>query len=71
VIAGEDEVMLIPTEMVVEQLRGRGDFEAAERAERELGEKADTESDAGLLSELGVDAAALEEESGGQAPAVG
>jgi hypothetical protein len=63
--------MLVPREMIVEQLRGRGDFDAAERAERELGEKADTEADAGLLSELGVDAAKLEDESDGQAPAVG
>ena len=63
--------MLVPKEMIVEQLRSRGDLDAAQRAERELGEKADTEADAGLLSELGVDAGKLEDESDGQAPAVG
>jgi hypothetical protein len=63
--------MLIPKTMVVEQLRARGDTDAAERADRELGEKVDTEQDAGLLSELRVDAAKLAEGFEGQAPAVG
>jgi hypothetical protein len=63
--------MLLPKEMVVEQLRARGDLDAAERAERELGEKVDTEGDAGLLAELKVDAQRLEDEFGGQSPAVG
>jgi hypothetical protein len=63
--------MLLPKEMVVEQLRARGDLDAAERAERELGEKVDTDADAGLLSELGVDARSLEDKFGGQSPAVG
>jgi hypothetical protein len=63
--------MLIPKTMVVEQLRARGDAEAAERADRELGEKVDTEQDAGLLAELQIDAAKLGEEFDGQSPAVG
>lgn len=63
--------MLIPKTMVVEQLRARGDTEGAERADGELGEKVDTEKDVGLLAELQVDASKLEEEFGGQAPAVG
>jgi hypothetical protein len=63
--------MLIPKTMVVEQLRARGDTDAAERADRELGEKVDTEQDAGLLSELEVDAAKLAEDFDGQSPAVG
>jgi hypothetical protein len=63
--------MLIPKTMVVEQLRARGDTDAAERADRELGEKVDTEQDAGLLSELQVDAAKLAEDFDGQSPAVG
>jgi hypothetical protein len=63
--------MLVPKTMVVEQLRARGDTEAAERADRELGEKVDTEADAGLLSELQVDAAKLTEDFDGQSPAVG
>ncbi len=63
--------MLLPREMVVERLRARGDLDGAERAERELGEKVDTEGDADLLAELGVDASELEDEFEGQGPAVG
>jgi hypothetical protein len=63
--------MLLPKHMIVEQLRARGDFEAAERADRELGEKVDTEQDASLLEELKVDARKLEDDFGGQSPAVG
>jgi hypothetical protein len=63
--------MLMPKEMIVEQLRSRGDLEAAERAERELGEKVDTEQDADLLSALDVDVQRLEQDFGGQSPAVG
>jgi hypothetical protein len=57
--------------MVIEQLRARGDLEAAERADRELAEKVDTEQDAALLSELDLDARKLEDDFGGQSPAVG
>ena len=60
--------MLLPKAMVVEQLRARGDTEGAERADRELGEKVDTEQDAGLLAELDVDAAKLAEDFDGQSP---
>jgi len=63
--------MLVPKTMVVEQLRARGDDEGAERADRELGEKVDTDADAGLLSDLGVDAAKLADDFDGQSPAVG
>jgi hypothetical protein len=63
--------MLVPKTMVVEQLRARGNMDGAERADRELGEKVDTEADAGLLADLGVDAASLAEDFGGQSPAVG
>jgi hypothetical protein len=63
--------MLVPKTMVVEQLRARGDADGAERADRELGEKVDTEADAGLLSDLGVDAGKLAEDFDGQSPAVG
>ena len=63
--------MLVPKTMVVEQLRARGDTDAAERADRELDEKVDTEADAGLLADLGVDAAKLAEDFDGQSPAVG
>jgi hypothetical protein len=63
--------MLVPKQMIVEQLRSRGDLEAAERAERELGEKVDTADDAGVLAELDVDVTKLEDDFGGQSPAVG
>jgi hypothetical protein len=63
--------MLVPKTMVVEQLRARGDTDGAERADRELGDKVDTEADAGLLAELQVDAAKLADDFDGQSPAVG
>ncbi|MGH2763721.1 MAG: hypothetical protein ACRDLD_14275 [Thermoleophilaceae bacterium] len=63
--------MLIPKDMIVERLRARGDFDGAERADRELGEKVDTERDTELLSRLGVDPRQLDEEFRGQAPGVG
>jgi hypothetical protein len=63
--------MLIPKTMIVEQLRARGDADGAERADRELGEKVDTEQDAALLAELQVDAGKLAEGFDGQSPAVG
>jgi hypothetical protein len=63
--------MLLPKAMIVEQLRSRGDAEAAGRADRELGEQVDTERDADRLAGLDVDVARLEEDFGGQSPAVG
>jgi hypothetical protein len=63
--------VLIPKTMVVEQLRARGDTDGAERADRELGEKVDTEQDAGILAELNVDAQQLAEDFDGQSPAIG
>jgi hypothetical protein len=63
--------MLLPKTMIVEQLRARGDHEAAERADRELGEKVDTDHDATLLDSLGVDARKLATDFDGQSPAVG
>jgi hypothetical protein len=62
--------MLVPKTMVVEQLRARGDTDAAERADRELDEKVDTEADAGLLAELQVDAGKLAADFDDQSPAV-
>jgi hypothetical protein len=63
--------MLIPKHMVVEHLRSRDETDAAERADRELREHADTEQDRELLSELGVDIDTIEEDFRGQSPAVG
>src|SRR4051794_8384871 len=63
--------MLLPKAMVVEQLRARGDTDGAERADRELSEKVDTERDADLLASLDIDAAKLADDFDGQSPAVG
>jgi hypothetical protein len=63
--------MLMPKAMIVEQLRSRGDADAAERADRELGEQVDTEQDADQLAALDIDVERLEDDFGGQSPAVG
>ena len=63
--------MQLPREMIVERLRGRGDFDASERAARELPEKVDTDRDAELLSRFGIDPQEMSDDFGGQAPAVG
>ena len=47
--------MNIPREMVMEQIRFRGDAEATARAEQELPEKIDPERDAELLRRFGLD----------------
>jgi hypothetical protein len=61
----------IPKELVVEQIRSRGDAEVTTRAERELPEKLDPDRDADLLRRFDVDPAALLEGFGGQSPEVG
>jgi hypothetical protein len=61
----------IPKELVVEQIRSRGDAEVTTRAERELPEKLDPDRDADLLHRFDVDPAALLEGFGGQSPEVG
>jgi hypothetical protein len=63
--------MNIPRELVVEQIRSRGDAEATTRAERELPEKVDPDRDADLLRTFDVDPAALVETFSGQSPEVG
>ena len=63
--------MNIPKELVVEQVRARGDAEATARAERELPEKVDPDRDAELLRGFDVDPASLVEGFGGQSPEVG
>ena len=63
--------MQVPKTMIVERLRAREDYDAAERADRELGEKVDTEDDAELLRGLDIDPAELAEGFDGQAPNVG
>jgi hypothetical protein len=63
--------MDIPREMIIQTLRGRGDFDAAERAERELPEKVDTDIDAGLLTEFAIEPDEIEEGLSGQQPNAG
>ena len=63
--------MNIPKELVVEQVRARGDAEATARAEQELPEKVDPDRDADLLRGFDLDPAALVETFSGQSPEVG
>jgi hypothetical protein len=63
--------MNIPKELVVEQIRARGDADATARAERELPEKLDPDRDAALLRDFDVDPGDLVERFGGQSPEVG
>jgi hypothetical protein len=63
--------MQLPKAMIVERLRARGDTAGAERADRELDEKVDTERDARVLRELGIDPEQLADDFGGQSPAIG
>jgi hypothetical protein len=61
----------IPRELVVEQIRARGDAQVTARAERELPEKVDPDRDAELLRGFDVDPGSLAEGFGGQSPEVG
>jgi hypothetical protein len=61
----------IPKELVVEQIRSRGEAEVTSRAEQELPEKVDPDRDAELLRRFDLDPAALVEDFSGQSPEVG
>ena len=63
--------MQIPKTMVVERIRSMSGTDAAERADAVLPEKVDPAADADLLRSLGVDPVKLDDEHGGQSPAVG
>ena len=63
--------MNIPKELVVSQVRARGDADATARAEQDLPEKIDPDRDADLLRRLDLDPATLAETFGGQSPEVG
>ena len=52
-------------EMVTAALRERGDHDRAQQAECALPRRVDTERDVGLLNQLDVDVAALEERADG------
>ena len=51
--------MEIDRQEIVDQLRGRNEDEVADRAERELPEQVDTDDDAALLHQLGINPADL------------
>ena len=63
--------MNIPKELLVSQVRARGDADATARAEQDLPEKVDPDRDAELLRGFDLDPAALVETFGGQSPEVG
>ena len=51
--------MEIDRQEIVDQLRGRNEDEVADRAERELPEQVDTDEQAALLHQLGINPADL------------
>lgn len=57
--------MELDKETILNFLRERGETEKADRAQRELPEKVDTDRDAGLLERLGIDPQALLGKLGG------
>jgi hypothetical protein len=63
--------MNIPKELLVSQVRARGEADATARAEQDLPEKIDPDRDAELLRGFDLDPAALVETFGGQSPEVG
>ena len=63
--------MEIPKTMIVERIRSRGGPEMANRADRELPEKLDPDSDASLLQKYGLDPKELRDEFRGQSPTAG
>lgn len=63
--------MEIPKAMLVERIRSESGHEAAEKADAKLPDKVDTDSDAGLLRELGVDPNELGDDFRGQSPTAG
>ena len=63
--------MEIPKAMIIEKIRSRNDHETAERADKELPDKLDLDSDAELLQRFDLDPDELRDEFEGQSPAVG
>ena len=70
-VPGVARSMQIPKTMLVERIRSEAGSAAADRADAELPEKVDTNSDADLLRSFGLDPAEVAEGLGGQAPAIG
>lgn len=63
--------MEIPKAMLVERIRSKSGHEAARKADAELPDKVDTDSDAELLRKLGVDPGELSDDFRGQSPTAG
>lgn len=63
--------MEIPKAMLIERIRGRSGHEAAEKADKELPDKIDTDSDAELLRKFDLDPEKLRDDFGGQSPVAG
>ncbi|MEW6638440.1 MAG: hypothetical protein AB1425_16680 [Actinomycetota bacterium] len=63
--------MEIPKAMIVERIRSRDGAGKADEADRELPDKLDTDTDAGLLRKYGLDPEELKGQFGGQSPAAG
>lgn len=61
----------VPKAMVVEKIRSRDGSEAAQRADDELLDKVDLDSDGELLQRYDLDPDELRDEFEGQSPAVG
>lgn len=61
----------IPKAMIVEKIRSREGAEKANEADKELPDKLDSDSDAGLLQKYGINPEDLSKEFGGQSPMVG
>lgn len=59
----------IPKAMIIEKIRSRSGSEAAERADDELPDKVDLDSDAELLQRFDLDPDELRDEFEGQSPA--
>ncbi|MGH3090357.1 MAG: hypothetical protein ACRDSJ_23985 [Rubrobacteraceae bacterium] len=63
--------MEIPKAMLVERIRSRSGHEAAEKADAELPDKVDTDSDAELLRKFDLDPEKLGDDFQGQSPTAG
>jgi hypothetical protein len=61
----------LPKAMVVERIRSRGGAEQASRADGQLPDKIDTDTDAELLKKYDLDPNDLAKDFGGQSPMVG
>lgn len=61
----------IPKAMVVEKIRSKGGAEKANEADKELPDKIDSDTDAGLLQKYGIDPEELRQQFGGGSPSIG